>query len=91
MKAGKNVPLSMVTLVFGALSIPLAFARQLCVPALIMGLLAMAFRLWGQRKQSAGTYTAGSIKRSRLGFKLAVVGSICAVVMWVLWGSGTLL
>ncbi len=47
----ERLPLSMVTLVFGALSIPLAFARQLCVPALIMGLFAVGFYFFGRPKQ----------------------------------------
>ena len=86
----RDLPLSMVTLVFGALSIPLAFARQLCVPALIMAVLAIGFHLWGRRNQKAGAYSAGSLKRSSLGFKLAVVGSGCAITMWILWATNAL-
>ncbi len=86
----RDLPLSMVTLVFGALSIPLAFARQLCVPALIMGLLAIGFHVWGRRKQKAGSYSSGSLKRSSLGFKLALVGSVCSLTMWVLWATNSL-
>ena len=87
----RSLPLSMVTLVFGVLSIPLAFARQLCVPALIMGLLAIAFYLVGRRMQRRKEYGPHSIKRSKLGFWMAVVGSLCALVMWVLWATGALL
>lgn len=83
--------MNVVTLVFGGLSIPLAFARQLCVPALIMGLLAIAFHMWGRGKQKQGTWSEGSVKRSRLGFKLAMAGGICALAMWVLWATGVLL
>ncbi|MEO8734459.1 MAG: hypothetical protein ABI373_09015 [Flavobacteriales bacterium] len=86
----RDLPLSMVTLVFGILSIPLAFARQLCVPALIMGLLAIGFYLWGRRKQKVGGYSSGSLKRSSLGFKLALVGSACSLMMWVLWATNSL-
>ena len=86
----RDLPLSMVTLVFGILSIPLAFARQLCVPALIMGVLAIAFHFWGRRKRKAGGYSSGSVKRSSLGLKLAVAGSICALTMWVLWATNAL-
>ena len=87
----RSLPLSMVTLVFGVLSIPLAFARQLCVPALIMGVLAIFFYLVGRRLQRRKEYGPRSIKRSKLGFLLAVVGSVCALTMWVLWATGTLL
>jgi len=86
----RDLPLSMVTLVFGVLSIPLAFARQLCVPALIMAVLAMAFHLWGRRKQKAGSYSAGSLRRSSLGFKLALAGSVCSLTMWILWATNAL-
>lgn len=91
MKEPGNLPLSMVTLVFGALSIPLAFARQLCAPALIMGVLAVMFHLWGRRKQRMHSYVPASLKRSWLGFKLAIGGSLCALAMWVLWATGVLL
>ncbi|MGB3869735.1 MAG: hypothetical protein WBG34_08890 [Flavobacteriales bacterium] len=87
----RSLPLSMVTLVFGVLSIPLAFARQLCVPALIMGVLAILFHLLGRGMQRRMKYPADSINRSKWGFRLALVGSVCALVMWVLWGTGVLL
>lgn len=81
----------MVTLVFGVLSIPLAFARQLCAPALIMGVLAIVFYMMGRRIQRKNAYSPDSIKRSALGSKLALVGSVCALAMWVLWATGALL
>lgn len=87
----RSLPLSLVTLVFGALSIPLAFARQLCVPALIMGVLAIIFHLLGRRMQRRKKYTAGSINRSKWGFRLALLGSLSALAMWVLWATGVLL
>ena len=83
--------MSMVTLVFGVLSIPLAFMRQLCVPALIMVVLAIAFHLAGRSMQRKKSYTSGSLKRSAWGFKLALVGSACALAMWLLWATGALL
>lgn len=91
MNKARNLPLSMVTLVFGVLSIPLAFARQLCVPALIMGVLAIAFHLVGRNRQRSGAFTGASVKRSLLGFRLALAGSGCALLMWVLWATGVLL
>lgn len=87
----RSLPLSMVTLVFGVLSIPLAFARQLCAPALIMGVLAIAFHFGGRAMRRKKEYSPESIKRSTLGSKLALVGSVCALTMWVLWATGALL
>lgn len=92
-QASKDLPLSMVTLVFGALSIPLAFARHLVSLAVVVGVLAIVFGLWGKRKQAKQLlrYTPGSIERMHLGFRLAVAGTTCAVVMWVLWATNALL
>ncbi|MBP8823605.1 MAG: hypothetical protein KBH07_08180 [Flavobacteriales bacterium] len=87
----RKLPLSMVTLVFGVLSVPLAFARQLCVPALVMALLAIAFFLAGRRLQRSASFTAASRRHSLLGFRLALAGSGCALLMWVLWATNVLL
>ncbi len=87
----RRLPLSQVTLAFGVLSIPLAFARQLCVPATIMGLLAIGFHFWGRAKQKKGGYSATSIRWSKLGFRLALAGTTCALAMWVLWATNVLL
>jgi len=35
-------------------------------------------------------YSAKSIRRSVLGFKLAVVGAACGITMWVLWWTNAL-
>ena len=86
-----RLPLSTVTLVFGALSIPLAFARQLCVPALIMAMLAIGFHIYGRAKLRKSTYGPNSVKRSRVGYLLAVAGTICALAMWILWATGAIL
>lgn len=88
----RKLPLSLVTLVFGVLSIPLAFARHLCVPATIIALLAIVFNGWGRWMLKRGRgYSAKSIHRSTLGFKLAVVGAVCGITMWVLWATNVLL
>lgn len=86
-----RLPLSMVTFIFGLLSIPLAFARQLCVPALIMALLAIAFHLHGRSVQRRTSFGERSLRRSRIGFICAVAGSICSLGMWALWATGVLL
>lgn len=80
----RDLPLSMVTLVFGVLSVPLAPARQLCAPAAIMGVLAVAFHLWGRARQKRRAFSPASIKRSRLGFITGIAGAISAVFFWVL-------
>jgi hypothetical protein len=88
----RRLPLSQVTLVFGAFSIPLAFARHLCVPAAIMAMLAIMFHLWGGWMLRRGRgYSPQSLGRSSLGVKLALVGGLCALIMWVLWTTNTLL
>lgn len=91
MKADKHLPLSMVTLVFGVLSVPLAFARQLVVPAAIMAVLAVLFHLWGRWGSKRGNYSASSVKRSRIGFFIACAGLVCSITMWMLWASDWLL
>jgi hypothetical protein len=89
----RNLPLSTVTLVFGGLSIPLAFARHLCSLAVVLGVYAILFGLWGQRRSARHLlrYTAGSVKRARIGLRLAIVGTACALVMWALWATNWLL
>jgi len=89
----QNLPLSLVSLIFGGLSIPLVFARHLVSLALILAILAVAFGYWGQQRNIRHVlkYTAMSVKRSRLGLKLGLVGTLCAVVMWALWASNVLL
>lgn len=88
-----DLPLSMVALIFGGLSIPLAFARHLVSLALVLGLLALVFGAWGERKASRHLlrYTANSARRARYGTRLAAVGTLCSIVMWLLWATNTLL
>lgn len=87
----RKLPLSQVTLVFGVLSIALAFVRHLCVPATIMAVLALLFHAWGNWMIKRGNgYSAKSVRRSALGFKLALAGAVCGITMWVLWWTNTL-
>lgn len=89
----KNLPLSTVALIFGGLSIPLAFARHLCSLAVVLGIYAMLFGFWGQRRAAKHLlrYTAKSVKRAKWGTRLAVVGTLCAIVIWILWATNWLL
>lgn len=89
----KRLPLSTVTLVFGVLSVPLAFARHLCTLAFVLGLLAVAFALWGKGRQGhpMRRYTEVSLKRSGMGLRAGIVGTACAVLMWVLYATNAIL
>lgn len=88
----RNLPLSMVSLVFGALSIPLAFAVHLVSLALVLGVLAMAFGAWGRKHSGKGAaFTLKSTKRAQRGLLLGAIGTGCALLMWVLWTTNTLL
>ena len=91
MSAARNLPLSMVTLVFGAGSLLLAFARHLVSLAVVLAVLAILFHLWGRWKAKKNSYSVASLKRSRLGFLIGIGGMICAVTMWVLWATNVLL
>lgn len=88
-----DLPLSMVTLIFGGLSIPLAFVAHLVSLAFVLGVLALVFGVWGTRKQSRHLlrYTPKSIGRGRLGTKLGGIGTVCAMVLWILWANNVLL
>lgn len=89
----QNLPLSLVALIFGGLSIPLAFARHLVSLALVLAVLAVIFGYWGHQRNGKHVlkYTAKSVKRARIGLKLGLVGTLCSVIMWVLWASNVLL
>ena len=87
----RNLPLSMVTLIFGTLSVPLAFARHLVSLALVLAVLAIVFALFGRWRARKHSYAAGSLKRSRIGFLSGIIGAACSLVMWWLWASNILL
>jgi len=89
----RDLPLSVVTLVFGALSVPLAFARHLVSLAVVLGLLAIAFGAWGRwmRSRQVSCYTRASIRRGQWGSRLGLLGTAAALVMWVLWATNVLL
>lgn len=91
-QVAKDLPLSMVTLLFGGLSIPLAFARHLVSLAFVLGVLAILFAIWGKRKHLSHflRYTPASLRRSRLGYRLALAGTLCSVIMWILWARNLL-
>lgn len=89
----RNLPLSMVAQIFGALSIPLAFAVQLVSLALVLGVLAVAFGSWGDRRQAGHLlrYTPQSVARAKRGLRLGAIGTTCALVMWIAWATNALL
>ncbi len=90
MSTDRKLPLATATLVLGVLSIPLAFMRQLCVPALIMAVLAIVLHALGRALQRRGSYSMASLRRSLWGMRLALAGGACALAMWLLWLSGLL-
>jgi glucose uptake protein GlcU len=89
----KRLPLSTVTLVFGSLSVPLAFARHLCSLAFVLGLLALAFAVWGKSRQGhpMRRYTGTSVRNSTYGLRAAVVGTACSLLMWALYATNAIL
>ncbi len=87
-----NLPLSTVAMVFGALSIPLAFAVHLVSLALVLGVLAVVIGLWGRMQvKRSSKYTTSSVQRGQRGLRLGTIGIGCALIMWVLWATNTLL
>lgn len=92
-KVPVRLPLSTVTLVFGALSLPFAFARHLVSLAVVLGVLAVAFGVWGRRRAARHLlrYTDTSIRHARTGQWMGLAGLALALVMWVLWRTNILL
>ncbi|QQR86472.1 MAG: hypothetical protein IPJ76_18105 [Flavobacteriales bacterium] len=91
MNAEKHLPLSMVTLIFGVLSVLLAFAVHLVSLAVVLALMAVAFGFWGRFRAKGRSYSQMSLKRSRWGLRAGLVGLACSAVMWWLWASNILL
>ncbi len=91
--AGRRLPLSTVTLVFGVLSIPLAFLRHLCSLAVVLAGLALLFSLAGHylKKRHGAKYSRSSIRNSRAGLYTGAVGMLAGIVMWLLWAGNVLL
>lgn len=92
-KAPVRLPLSIVTLIFGALSLPFAFARHLVSLAVVLGVLALAFGVWGRKRAARHLlrYTDTSIRHARTGQWMGLAGLVFALVMWVLWRTNILL
>ncbi len=88
----RNLPLSLVTLVFGVLSVPLSFARHLVSLALVLAVLAILFGVLGRMlvHRRPGIYTSSSIQHSRWGTWLAVLGLALSIVLWILWARDVL-
>lgn len=91
MNAEKHLPLSMVTLIFGVLSVLLAFAVHLVSLAVVLAVLSVASGSWGRYRAKGRDYSEASLKRSRWGLRSGLVGLACSVVMWWLWASNILL
>lgn len=87
------LPLSKVTLIFGVLSVPLAFLRHLVSLAVVLAVLAIAFGLLGRwlHRRHTGRYSPASTRYSTLGLRAGTIGLACALVMWWLWAGNVLL
>lgn len=88
----RRLPFSTVSLVFGILSVPLAFAGHLVSLALLLGLLAMLLGLLGLRIQASrpGRYAPAGEKRARWAWRLGLAGTLSGMIMWLLWAGGQL-
>ena len=87
----RHLPFSTVTLIFGILSVPLAFARHLVSLALVLAVLSIALALVGRWLARKHTYAPSSLKRSRIGFLSGIIGAVCSMALWWLWASNILL
>ncbi|MDQ3100732.1 MAG: hypothetical protein M3R08_05050 [Bacteroidota bacterium] len=89
----ERFPLSTLTFIFGTISIPLAFLRHLCSLAVVVGMLAITFSLWGHwyARRHPDQYSIKSRKYMRFGGYAASVGTAAAIVMWVLYARNILL
>ncbi len=90
-RPARDLPLSMVTFLFGLASVPMSVTRHLVSLSLVLALLALAFRWWGRRRAVLVDYAPASVQRSEKGGRAAVVGAVLAVVMWALWRTNVLL
>lgn len=91
MNKERDLPLSLVTMIFGILSIPLAFARHLVSMALVLAVLSVVLGGIGKLLARKRSYTPRSLKRSRIGWITGIIGTVCSVLMWWLWASNILL
>ncbi len=89
----RPIPLNIVTLIFGVLSIPLAFLRHLCSLAVVLSFLAIAFALWGKwySGKRPDRFSTTSLKRMRIGGYAGTIGLLAGIVMWILWATNYLL
>lgn len=89
----RPLPLSMVTLIFGALSVPLSFARHLVSLALVLAVLSIAFGWWGRHRiKGLGLqYTSDSVRRNNWGSRAGLIGLATSIAMWILWRTNVLL
>lgn len=88
----RPLPLSQAAQVLGILSIPLAFAGQLVVPAFLMGVIAFSLGRWNANKalKQPHAFTALSAKRCRRAQRTGLVGASIALVLWVLYALAIL-
>lgn len=93
MKPARSLPLHMVTLVLGTLSVPTAFAGHLVSLAVAMAAVALACRIVGWalvRAKGSDAFAARGLKLSRIGGWAALVGLAAALLMWWAFAAGRL-
>lgn len=89
--AERAVPFSWECLIFGVLSIPLAFARHLVSLAVVLAFLGLVLGLYGRwRSTRSGEWSQVSRRRVAYGIPLAGAGLLLGIVIWVLWSKGVL-
>jgi len=87
----RAVPFSWECLVFGMLSVPLAFARHLVSLAVILAVLGVVLGLYGRwRSSRSGVWSEASRRRVKVGIRVAASGLLISCVIWLLWAKGVL-
>jgi hypothetical protein len=79
----------MVALVFGTISIPLAFLGHLVSLSVVCALLALfagAMGRWVLARSEHG-HTQASVSQGVWGMRLGGLGLLLAVIFWVMWST----
>lgn len=88
----RSLPFHVATLLFGALSLPLAFARHLVSLAVVLALWGIVLGIAGRAlvRRQPERYRPATVLRGLWGLRLAVIGLLLSVVVWILWMRGIL-
>jgi len=88
----RSLPASVPALVFGGLSIPLAFMGHLVSLAMVLALLAVVLALVGRWSSGRwpSRYSRSSLARCTWAMRLGILGTLLCIGMWALWSTGVL-